>query len=219
MEHARTRPNTAGGLRPWPWLFAILLALAGCPTADDDDSGGDDDTSADDDTGDDDTGDDDTGSDFSLASMLFDEAAPIPVEFTCDNPKHDQGISPQLYWENAPENTAYFALTLFDPDANDTPHWGLFDIPADTESLIVGVSPTGTLPGGSWEAIVYTGEAEYAGPCPPQPHDPHTYVFTIHALDASMPDYFTTPNLEDMENDIQDRLLTSAILTGTYDRE
>ena len=192
MEHARTRPNTAGGLRPWPWLFAILLALAGCPTADDDDSGGDDDTSADDDTGDDDTGDDDTGSDFSLASMLFDEAAPIPVEFTCDNPKHDQGISPQLYWENAPENT---------------------------ESLIVGVSPTGTLPGGSWEAIVYTGEAEYAGPCPPQPHDPHTYVFTIHALDASMPDYFTTPNLEDMENDIQDRLLTSAILTGTYDRE
>ncbi len=49
---------------PWTWLLAITLTLAltGCPTGDDDDTG-DDDTSADDDTGDDDTGDDDTGDD------------------------------------------------------------------------------------------------------------------------------------------------------------
>ena len=216
MTRNVSRPTLRAALAPW--LFAILLALAGCPTTDDDDSG-DDDATGDDDTADDDSGDDDTTGDFTLASMIFEDGDPIPLEHSCENDTHPQGISPQLFWQNAPENTAYFALTLFDPDANDTPHWGLFDIPADTESLVQGVSPTGTLPSGAWEASGYTGQAEYAGPCPPPPHDPHTYVFTIHALEGSMPDYFTTPNLSDMDTDIQDRLISSATFTGTYDRE
>ena len=160
---------------------------------------------------------DETG--FTLTSTSFAEGTPIPLQYSCENKTQSRGVSPHLAWSNPPAGTQYFALTVFDPDANDTPHWGVFDIPAATTEFADALRPENSLPSNAWEAIVYTGNAEYAGPCPPPPHDPHTYIFTIHALDEGMPDYLTTPDLGDMDGAIQERILGSATHTGTYDRK
>ncbi len=212
---------------PW-WLAltaSLVLGLAGCPE-DDDDSAGDDDAgdddAGDDDAGDDDAADDDAGDDdaeLELWSDKFAEGDPIPVEHTCDHGTVPHGVSPHLAWANAPAETQYFAVTLFDPDASDTPHWGVFDLPASTTELADGLRPDNPFPGGmGWEAVVYTGSEEYAGPCPPPPHDPHHYVFTVYALDEAMPDFATTPLLSEMGDFIAERELASATLSGTYDR-
>jgi len=66
--------------------------------------------------------------------------------------------SPQLSWENAPEGTQSFAITMYDPDAPTGSgfwHWVVFDIP---------------------------GIKGFGGPCPPEGHGYHQYIFTIYAL-------------------------------------
>lgn len=46
--------------------------------------------------------------------------------------------------------------------------------------------------------------------------NPHTYVLTIYALDESMPDINTTPELPDMLDLIEERKIVSARLSGEF---
>ena len=73
-----------------------------------------------------------------------------------------ENTSPQLTWENAPEGTQSFAVTMYDPDAPTGSgwwHWVIFDIPADVNELVSN-----------------------AGPCPPEGHRIHQYIITVYAL-------------------------------------
>lgn len=98
-----------------------------------------------------------------------------------------ENISPELSWENAPEGTKSFAVTMYDRDAPTGSgfwHWVVFDIPAGTSEL---KSDAGNLskalaPAGSIQSITDFGQPGYGGPCPPAGHGFHQYLITVYAL-------------------------------------
>jgi hypothetical protein len=98
-----------------------------------------------------------------------------------------ENLSPQLSWENVPEGTKSFAITMYDKDAPTGSgwwHWVLFDLPADTRELKQGAGDPakGLLPKSAIQSPTDFGAPGYGGPCPPEGHGPHQYVITIHAL-------------------------------------
>lgn len=98
-----------------------------------------------------------------------------------------ENISPQLSWENAPEGTKSFAVTMYDPDAPTGSgfwHWVVFDIPASVTEL---KSDAGNLsknlaPAGCIQSKTDFGQTGYGGPCPPEGHGFHQYIITVYAL-------------------------------------
>ncbi len=98
-----------------------------------------------------------------------------------------QNISPQLSWENPPEGTKSFAVTIHDPDAPTGSgwwHWLVFDIPADVHELKSGAGDVSKklAPAEAIQSITDFGVAGYGGPCPPRGDGPHAYVVTVYAL-------------------------------------
>ena len=98
-----------------------------------------------------------------------------------------ENVSPHLSWENAPEGTQSFAITLYDPDAPTGSgwwHWLVFDIPANVNELIAGAG-NGDLvkaPANSVQSVTDYGINGYGGPCPPEGHGYHQYIMTVYAL-------------------------------------
>ncbi|WP_184542439.1 YbhB/YbcL family Raf kinase inhibitor-like protein [Mucilaginibacter sp. FT3.2] len=95
--------------------------------------------------------------------------------------------SPELTWQNAPEGTQSFAITMYDPNAPTGSgwwHWVIFDIPANIHQLKQGAgSPlSGIAPAGSIQGNTDFGVTGYGGPCPPVNDAAHGYVITIYAL-------------------------------------
>jgi Raf kinase inhibitor-like YbhB/YbcL family protein len=95
--------------------------------------------------------------------------------------------SPQLSWENAPEGTQSFAITMYDPDAPTGSgfwHWVVFDVPAATRSLAAGAGAVekDLMPPGTIQSLTDFGARGYGGPCPPPGHGQHRYIITLHAL-------------------------------------
>lgn len=100
-----------------------------------------------------------------------------------------ENVSPALSWENAPEGTKSFAITVYDPDAPTGSgwwHWVVFDIPANTKAFKRGAGDASKnlLPEGSIQSMTDFGQPGYGGPCPPEGHGLHRYVITVHALGA-----------------------------------
>src|SRR5437867_2438467 len=114
---------------------------------------------------------------FTLESSAFTNGAAIPREYTCDGANR----SPGLRWIGAPPETRSFALIMHDPDSpkGDFTHWTLFDIPADTTQIEEGAAPKA--PGTQGRNDF--GEINFGGPCPPEGHGEHRYIFELYALD------------------------------------
>ncbi len=97
-----------------------------------------------------------------------------------------KNISPQLAWQNAPEGTKSFALTVYDPDAPTGSgwwHWLIFDIAASVDHLQKGAGGDfSKAPKGSIQTITSFGKAGFGGACPPVGDQPHRYIFTLYAL-------------------------------------
>lgn len=95
--------------------------------------------------------------------------------------------SPQLSWENAPEGTKSFAVTMYDPDAPTGSgwwHWVVFNINPSVNELKqnAGNPNEKLLPKGAIQSVTDFGSIGYGGPCPPQGDTPHRYIFTVYAL-------------------------------------
>jgi Raf kinase inhibitor-like YbhB/YbcL family protein len=101
--------------------------------------------------------------------------------FGCDG----RNVSPALAWSGAPDGTRSFAVTCFDPDAPTGSgfwHWVVVNIPPDASGLPAGAGSGGDLPSGALQTRTDAGRPGYAGPCPPEGHHPHRYIFTVYAV-------------------------------------
>lgn len=130
----------------------------------------------------------------------------IPSEFTCD----EKNISPQLSWENVPEKTKSFALTVTDPDAPGGLwiHWLVYDISKDLRKI-----EKNSLPAGAKEVENDFGKRPYGGPCPPS--GTHRYFFTIYALDVEHLEGVNKRNFQDM---VEGHSIEKATIKGLYKR-
>ena len=125
---------------------------------------------------------------FTLSSNSLGGEATINEEFNgfgCTG----KNESPQLSWENAPEGTKSFAITMYDPDAPTGSgwwHWVVFDIPSNTNELLAGAgnATLNLIPEGAIQGLTDYGANGYGGPCPPEGHGLHQYIITVHALKA-----------------------------------
>jgi len=142
-----------------------------------------------------------------LKSKDFKDNSNIPSEFTCDG----RDVSPQLSWEDVPDDTKSFALSVTDPDApvGTWIHWLVHDIPKEVRSI-----EQNSVPKGAKQVENDWGRREYGGPCPPS--GTHRYIFTLYALD--------TEHLEDVSkrtffDKVNKHTLEKAVLKGLYKRK
>jgi Raf kinase inhibitor-like YbhB/YbcL family protein len=98
-----------------------------------------------------------------------------------------KNVSPELHWDNIPENTKSFAVTVYDPDAPTGSgwwHWVVFNIPARVHMLPANAGKLDGSPAveGAIQSVTDFGRPGYGGPCPPPGDKPHRYIFTVYAL-------------------------------------
>ena len=164
--------------------------------------------------------------DFQVSSSAFSAGAEIPLTHACTDLSGDD-YSPQLSWQNAPENTDSFALIVDDETApcgtgaNACVHWNLFNIDGTVSSVVEDVSPSNVVAkeetSGVLEGQTYAGTNDYDGPCPP-PGNAHTYYFTVYALSADHPTMTGSVSLTSSEFEAQyaDTIIGQAQTTGTF---
>lgn len=131
-------------------------------------------------------------------------------------------ISPQLSWQNAPEGTKSYVVTLFDPDAPTEVgwwHWTIFNIPADVNSLASNAGNLAeTLPPRSVQGYTDFGSTGYGGACPPVGDRPHQYVFTVYALDVEEISADETTTGAKLTFLIKEHILAEASITAKFGR-
>jgi Raf kinase inhibitor-like YbhB/YbcL family protein len=142
-----------------------------------------------------------------LLSEDFKENEMIPSRFTCDG----EDISPQLRWDDAPEGTRSYALSVTDPDAPGGTfiHWLTYDIPKDVREI-----ERGKLPIGAKQVKNDFGKERYGGPCPPS--GTHRYYFRLYALNI---DHLRDVSKANFFKLIEEGTLAKAELMGTYRRK
>jgi Raf kinase inhibitor-like YbhB/YbcL family protein len=115
-----------------------------------------------------------------LDAGVGDGGPTIPAVDTCSYPDAGGfGVFPGLEWSGAPAGTMSYVIVFRDL-TNGFYHWAIWDIPASTMSLPVGLPAGGTLamPAGAMQNS-FMG-MQYAGPCPAGAL--HVYQFVIFAL-------------------------------------
>lgn len=113
---------------------------------------------------------------LSVRSPAFEGGGTLPERFTCDG----AGDVPALEWDGGPEDTVEYALVVTDPDAPGDAfvHWVIAGIPPAETQVGEGRLPSGATIGSNSE-----GDEAWFPACPPVGDAPHTYRFTVYALD------------------------------------
>jgi len=148
----------------------------------------------------------DAASTITVSSEALADGHDIPRRFTCDG----EEVSPPLAWSG--ETGKAWALVVDDPDApgGTYVHWVVVDIAPGTMSV-----GTGDVPAGGVQIVNSSGDAAYAGPCPP--NGEHRYRFTIYGLDAATP-LSSGASLNDALDQISDHATSIGTLIVTYSR-
>ena len=142
-----------------------------------------------------------------LLSKDFVDNCTIPSQFTCDG----KNVSPQLSWEDIPDETKSFALSATDPDAPGGMwiHWLVYDIAKALRKI-----EKNSLPAGAKETENDFGKKPYGGPCPPS--GTHRYFFTIYALDV---EHLEGVNKRNFLDKVEKHTIEKAVIKGIYKRQ
>ncbi|WP_247009096.1 YbhB/YbcL family Raf kinase inhibitor-like protein [Halorientalis litorea] len=188
-------------------VTGALCTLAGCTTLD----GGDGVDTADPATT------VDSGSDTRLTSSAFANGETIPTKHTGDG----ADVSPPLSLAGVPGAIASLALVVDDPDAPDGTfvHWLLWGLPPETREIPEHVPQARRVPslGDARQGTNGFGELGYRGPRPPEGDGPHTYRFTLYALDSTV-NVQAGARRRALSNAMAESVVATARLTGTYER-
>ncbi len=157
--------------------------------------------------------------DFTISTTSFNNGDILPMEQVLNaHGCTGSNISPDLKWENIPQNTKEFALIVHDPDApvqNGWYHWIVLNIPVSKTSFKKGEkinSPmveTGTS---------FTDVKGYGGACPPIGHGIHHYNFTIYALNEILDKSTSLLSPFEIEKKVKAHTIKSATVSAIYQR-
>jgi Raf kinase inhibitor-like YbhB/YbcL family protein len=170
--------------------------------------------------GDHDEQEDIMSNELSVTSEDFTEGATIP-QACAHQMAGGENRSPSLRWSGAPEGTASFAVTCYDPDAPTTVgfvHWVVGNIPAEVTELAPGAGTSESLPAGAVSGFTDWGVSAYGGMAPPEGDEPHHYRFTVLALDVANLDIAETTTLAMLRFSTLGHVLAEGTLTGRYGR-
>ncbi|MFL6157859.1 MAG: YbhB/YbcL family Raf kinase inhibitor-like protein [Marmoricola sp.] len=153
---------------------------------------------------------------FSVSSTDVTDGSPLADAQVADG----GNTSPQLSWSGAPEGTASYTITCFDPDA-PTPsgfwHWVLVDVPADVTSLDTGTGAEGgALPGGAFMCRNDAGSKAFMGAAPPAGDQVHRYYYVVHAVKEPTLGVDSDASAAVVSFNLAFKTLGRAVLHGTY---
>jgi hypothetical protein len=139
------------------------------------------------------------------------------------NVTNANNISPALHWQNSPENTESYAVTVYDPDAPTGSgwwHWVIFNIPSEVTILEqdAGNRQSGLAPTGSVQSRTDFGTPGYGGACQPQGDEDHRYIFSVYALDTKKLDLDKNATAAMVGYSIRQHAIAKTQLTVVYSR-
>ena len=128
-----------------------------------------------------------------------------------------KNIAPEIRWKHAPAEAKSFAITAYDPDAPTGSGWWHFvayNISIKEKNLDANKIKGGV-------ALVNNdgGTKGFMGPCPPVGHGKHHYIFTVYALNVEKLDLPENASPALVGYMINQHKITSASITGIYERK
>ena len=135
-----------------------------------------------------------------------------PKLYTCDS----LGISPGLFWTNAPATTTSYAITMYTipPTGDKHVYIVLYNIPYNTTSI-----PDNSKSIGNFGINTVDGKRTYTPPCSQGP-GAKIYVLTLYALNSSptitVPE--TQVTMDILLAGMKNKIVDSAVMTVTYTR-
>ncbi|MBX9831004.1 YbhB/YbcL family Raf kinase inhibitor-like protein [Candidatus Babeliales bacterium] len=151
---------------------------------------------------------------LTVTSSAFKAGEPIPQQYSCDGANR----SPQLSWDNVPQETQSFVLFCDDPDAPGKTwvHWVAYNIPANSTGLSENIEQgKEEFDNGMRQGKSDFGKIGYGGPCPPS--GVHRYFFKVYALSKKL-DLAPGATKKVVEVAMQGLVIGAGQLMGTYAR-
>jgi Raf kinase inhibitor-like YbhB/YbcL family protein len=148
---------------------------------------------------------------MTITSSAFMNGEEIPAEYTCDG----DNKNPALTFSEIPEGTKCLALIMDDPDAPNGlfTHWTIYNMTPTTLQILENDQPkTG------FQGATSFGTIGYGGPCPPEGSGTHRYFFRLIALDCDL-EVPVGASREALDAEIDDRIIETVTLMGTYSRD
>lgn len=124
-------------------------------------------------------------------------------------------LSPPLTVCDIPEGAIALAITMIDPDGGDWIHWLAANIPVEDATCEIPENASIDWPENIIQGVNDFGTLGYGGPTPPS--GVHRYVFTVYALSEAL-DLKAGFTLSEMQALLTEKVLTEAVVTGTYSR-